>query len=141
MHNPWRLSFDSEGRLFAADVGEHLFEWVNLVEEGGNYGWPITEGSHGFDPDAQWRPTGDSQAENDRGKPLLDPIVEYPTSRTPRRSANCWGPAGGVLLLSVFDGQSRPGMVLRSRLHPRRLIWVVVDRPTRSHWNRSTNRS
>ena len=76
--NPWRLSFDSEGRLFAGEVGEHLFEWVNLVEKGGNYGWNIREGSHCFDPNSQWVPPEHCPDENDRGERLLDPIIEYP---------------------------------------------------------------
>jgi glucose/arabinose dehydrogenase len=42
--NPWRLSFDDQGRLWVADVGEGAFEEVNLVEAGGNYGWSIMEG-------------------------------------------------------------------------------------------------
>ncbi|NEU58622.1 PQQ-dependent sugar dehydrogenase [Halorussus sp. MSC15.2] len=78
LRNPWRLSFDSEGRLFVADVGEHLFEWVNLVEKGKNYGWNVKEGSHCFDPENQWRPADDCPDVNDRGEELVDPIVEYP---------------------------------------------------------------
>jgi glucose/arabinose dehydrogenase len=76
--NPWRLSFDSGGRLFVADVGQHLFEEVNLMENGHNYGWNEKEGSHGFDPDATWEPAGEGPDENDRGEELVDPVVEYP---------------------------------------------------------------
>lgn len=75
--NPWRLSFDSGGRLFVADVGQHLFEAVYTVEKGGNYGWNITEGCHCFDPKNPTTPPEDCPDEN-RGEPLLDPIIEYP---------------------------------------------------------------
>ena len=51
LRNPWRMSFDSEGRLFVADVGQHLFEEVNIVEKGGNCRWNIREGFHCFDPE------------------------------------------------------------------------------------------
>ena len=47
--NPWRFSFDRNGgRLFAADVGEESWEEVDLIQKGGNYGWPVIEGAHCF---------------------------------------------------------------------------------------------
>ncbi|WP_227378461.1 PQQ-dependent sugar dehydrogenase [Haladaptatus halobius] len=79
--NPWRMSFDSRGRLFTGDVGQSLFEEVDLVEKGGNYGWNIKEGTHCFDPDAMEDPPEDCADESPRGEPLLDPIVEYPHER------------------------------------------------------------
>ena len=78
LRNPWRISFDSEGRLFVGDVGQHLFEEVHVVEKGGNYGWPIREGYHCFDPETPTEPPGDCPDANRRGEPLIDPILEYP---------------------------------------------------------------
>ena len=78
LRNPWRLSFDGDGRLFVADVGQHLFEEVNVVERGGNYGWNVREGFHCFDPDSPSDPPADCPDESARGEPLRDPIVEYP---------------------------------------------------------------
>jgi glucose/arabinose dehydrogenase len=51
LRNPWRLSFDrSTGDLFIADVGQALYEEVNVqpAASGGgeNYGWRIMEGLH-----------------------------------------------------------------------------------------------
>ena len=44
--NPWRFAFDdSNGRLFAGDVGEDRIEEIDVVENGKNYGWNIMEGS------------------------------------------------------------------------------------------------
>ncbi len=42
--NPWRCRFHPDGRLFCADVGQDAYEEVNLVTNGSNYGWPLTEG-------------------------------------------------------------------------------------------------
>src|SRR5439155_8538130 len=40
LRNPWRFSFESgTGRLFCADVGQDSFEEVDLLQNGGNFGW------------------------------------------------------------------------------------------------------
>jgi glucose/arabinose dehydrogenase len=65
--NPWRFSFDrTSGRLFLADVGQDMFEEVDVVQKGGNYGWNIMEGLHCFNPPTGCDMTG-----------LTLPIAEY----------------------------------------------------------------
>ena len=53
------LSFDTDGRLWASEFGQDLWDEVNLVEPGSNYGWPEVEGTGGgaeyVDPKAVWR--------------------------------------------------------------------------------------
>ena len=53
LRNPWRFSFDrSTGDLYIADVGQNLFEEINVQDSsskgGENYGWNIIEGVHCF---------------------------------------------------------------------------------------------
>ncbi len=66
LRNVWRFSFDKiTGTLWAADVGQNLWEEVDLIEKGKNYGWNIMEGFHCYN----------SQQCNQEGLEL--PIWEY----------------------------------------------------------------
>lgn len=51
LRNPWRF-WIAEGLVYVADVGQNAFEEVSVVpyEPGVNFGWPITEGLHCFNP-------------------------------------------------------------------------------------------
>ncbi len=75
--NPYRFSFDvaedGESRLFVADVGQAMMEEVSLVEAGGNYGWPIREGTRCFDPQRWDRPLEGCSTSG-----LSEPVIAYP---------------------------------------------------------------
>lgn len=45
--NPQGLDFDSKGRLWQAEFGQSTQDEVNLIQKGGNYGWPACEGTGG----------------------------------------------------------------------------------------------
>lgn len=66
LRNPWGLSFDKPtGLFYVADVGQDLWEEIDLVTKGGNYGWRLREGFHKFKDGSEARPD------------LIEPIWEY----------------------------------------------------------------
>ncbi len=67
IRNIWRMAFDPKtGRLWAGDVGQNLWEEIDIITKGGNYGWNLREGLHPFG------------AKGVGPRPeLIDPIWEY----------------------------------------------------------------
>ena len=80
--NPYRFSFDPEGNIIVADAGQELYEEIDLVEIGGNYGWNIKEGAHCFDPDQPETSPASCANEDAFGNPLLDPVIEFKNSKS-----------------------------------------------------------
>lgn len=68
LRNIWRMSFDAEtGLLWGGDVGQNLYEEIDIIEKGGNYGWNTREGMHAFQ-------------RGEKTDDMIDPVVEYPRS-------------------------------------------------------------
>ena len=76
--NPAYMAFDSGGNnaLFIGEAGQNLFEEVDVVLNGGNYGWHIREGTHCFDPNATTAPGKSCNITGLQGEPLIGPIFE-----------------------------------------------------------------
>jgi glucose/arabinose dehydrogenase len=74
--NPWRMTFDAAGKrdLFAADVGQNMWEYVKVVQKGSNAGWNRIEGSHCFNPDDPSNPNTPQTCDK---AGLLMPVIEY----------------------------------------------------------------
>ncbi|HBP89926.1 MAG TPA: glucose dehydrogenase [Nitrospiraceae bacterium] len=68
LRNPWRFSFDRQtGELWAGDVGQNLWEEIDVIAKGNNYGWRLLEGTHCFNPATNCEVT----------KSLVPPVTEY----------------------------------------------------------------
>jgi glucose/arabinose dehydrogenase len=101
LRNPWRMSFDmgGDGSLYVSDVGQNLWEEVNIVTSGGNYGWNIWEGAHCFDTNNPNESPDNCSNTGAGGETLIGPIIEY-------------GHDLGTAIVGgyVYRGQSMPEM-------------------------------
>jgi glucose/arabinose dehydrogenase len=96
--NSQGLAFDRSGQLWATEFGQNTWDELNRIVAGGNYGWPLAEGSterSGFiDPEQQW-------ATSDASPSGLG-IVDDTLFMTGLRGQRLWS-------IDVADpGQSRP---------------------------------
>ena len=111
LRNPYKFSFDDgpggDGALYLADVGQNLFEEVNIIERGGNYGWVIREGLHCFDPFNPLSPPTTCSGTGPFGESLLDPIVEY------SHPGSGFSPEFGITVIGgfVYRGSESLGLV------------------------------
>jgi glucose/arabinose dehydrogenase len=77
LRNPWRFCFHPrDGRLFTGDVGQNLFEEIDIIIPGGDYGWSEREGFHPFrkSATAKLKQVQSIQTASD----FVSPIYEYP---------------------------------------------------------------
>src|SRR6201991_4354219 len=108
VRTPFRFSFDMGGshQLLVGDEGQSLYEEVDDVVKGGNYGWNVKEGTHCFstDNDTTLRPSCPSM--DSAGKPLLDPVIELVNAANPKGGGVGIAIIGGM----VYRGSALPGL-------------------------------
>jgi len=83
--NPYRFSFDMGGdnALYVGDAGQSLYEEIDVVTKGGNYGWNVKEGTHCFNADDELAGRAACPETDPNGNPLIDPVIEVPNSANP----------------------------------------------------------
>jgi hypothetical protein len=104
------MSFDRGGKhdLILADVGQDRWEEINVIVNGGNYGWRLREGFDGFDPrNPRSAPTNAVTVGAD-GKPFVEPVLTYKTLRGRGTESNAFGVTvtGGY----VYRGKAIPSL-------------------------------
>jgi glucose/arabinose dehydrogenase len=123
LRNPWRYSFDrANGTLWVGDVGQDLWEEVDIVTNGGNYGWSVREGAHHFKPGPV-------------GAQYVDPVMEY-THRANLQSEGMFPdhPTGNCVIGGyVYRGKQFPalnGIYIYADFSPATLYGLRYDYDT-----------
>jgi len=59
LRNPWKMSVDPvTSKLWTGDVGQNIWEEINIVVRGGNYGWRTMEANNCYNPSSGCDTTG-----------------------------------------------------------------------------------
>ncbi|KAH7867138.1 hypothetical protein Vadar_029324 [Vaccinium darrowii] len=97
--NPWRCSFDSlkPSYFMCGDVGQEVYEEVDLITRGGNYGWRVYEGPYLYTPPTS--PGGNTSANSIRG---IFPVMGYNHSSV-NKQENAASVTGGYFYRSTTD--------------------------------------
>jgi len=106
--NPYRFSFDiRSGDLLLGDAGQNMWEEIDLVRKGGNYGWNVKEGAHCFSAaQPSTVPASCPSVDPTTGAALIDPVIEMFNLANPMR-----GSAEGILTViggHVYRGTTVP---------------------------------
>ena len=121
------LAFDDAGRLWASEFGDEIYDELNLVTPGGNYGWPAIEG-RGGDPD------------------YVDPLLTWSTADA---SPSGLAFADGTLWMAALRGEriwqiplngKIPGKPVSQLTGEHGRIRTVVPTPDGDLWVATSNR-
>ena len=96
LRNPQRFGWDRKtAEMYVADIGQSVVEEINLIVNGGNFGWDEREGSFKY--------------EGDNISGLIDPIAEYDhTNHVSQLPTNIGNRA--VTIGDVVRGADIPGL-------------------------------
>ena len=118
LRNPQQFSWDANGQMLIADIGQAQLEEVNVGVAGGNYGWPLREGTYArgasYDPNVY-----DTPANNGA---FLDPLAQYDHEEIARGGSGLAGISG----VFAYTGKLMPelaGMDILSDLVSGRLFY------------------
>lgn len=107
--NSYGLAFDAAGRLWETEFGPRGGDELNLIEKGGNYGWPVVSYGKNYD-----------------GVPISNPAT-HPEFKAP---AIYWNPVISPAGLAFYEGRMFPawrGSALIGGLSSESLTRVTFD--------------
>ena len=104
--NPYRFSFDIGGShdLYLGDAGQSLYEEIDLVTKGSNYGWNVKEGTVCFSTDSDLLVRPACPSTDSLGKPLVDPVIQLTNTANPNGKGLATVIVGG----NVYRGTALP---------------------------------
>lgn len=102
--NPYRMSFDMGGdhQLIVSDAGQSLWEEINVVTKGHNYGWNVKEGTHCFNAANNKEVLASCPSKDNFGNSLRDPVIEL----------NNWQNPGGGKATTIIGGYVYRGQAI-----------------------------
>ncbi|XP_021679198.2 HIPL1 protein isoform X2 [Hevea brasiliensis] len=123
LRNPWRCSFDSErpSYFMCADVGQDLYEEVDIITKGGNYGWRVYEGPYPYNPPSS--PGGNTSLNNI--SPIF-PVMGYNHSEVNKNEGSA-SITGGYFYRSMTD-PCMYGRYLYADLYAG-AVWAATETP------------
>lgn len=85
LRNPFRFSIDQGGNhdIIAGDVGQLLYEEIDVIQKGGNYGWNVKEGFSCFNAASSLNPFVTCPSVDNFGNQLIDPVIVLNNFRNP----------------------------------------------------------
>lgn len=97
------LAIHASGAIFAAEHGPNGGDEVNMIEPGGNYGWPVHSWGRNYDG-AKWQDTAQAPG-------VIDPVVVWNPSIAPSGLMFYTGSAFPGWKGNLFVGSSRSGEI------------------------------
>lgn len=104
LRNPYRFSFAPDGSLIAADAGQELFEEIDVIQKGGNYGWNVKEGRHCFDAANNKQPLDSCPTADVNGSKFIDPVIEFQNNKNASAGLGIVSVGGVVYNASEVEG-------------------------------------
>lgn len=125
LRNPWRCSFDLERPFYfmCADVGQDVYEEVDIISKGGNYGWRVYEGPYPYNPPSS--PVGNTSVNSI--SPIF-PVMGYNHSQV-SNSVGSASITGGYFYRSTTD-PCMYGSYLYADLYS--TVWAGAETPENS---------
>jgi glucose/arabinose dehydrogenase len=104
--NPYRFSFDMGGnhQLIVGDAGQSLYEEVDVVSKGGNYGWNVKEATVCFSTDNDLVVRPSCPTVDSAGNPFIDPVIQLKNKSNPDGTGTALVVIGG----NVYRGTTFP---------------------------------